>query len=863
MNKLILFSVILGLLVSPCFADALYEKYNVGDDGYASIYGSTWRGQTFTVGNTSNGVSHNITKINLKLYRYGDPGLINVSIKATDGDGKPIGNDLSIGSTNGDTLTTDSNGEWREITMSNYRLQNGIKYAVIVKAVSGNIFNNLRWRRDESSPTYLGGEYVYSTDSGSSWSLSDTEDWMFEIYGNYSSPVFSVSLNSPANQTITSDETHDFNFTVSGNEVIYNCSLYLNNSFYGNNVSVSNNTSTIITSSSIPDGFYKWYVNCTASLVTNKSKTREITIDLTNPVYSERSISSRQVGTNIEHRLKWNDLNLSGGGYIFSFCNGTWDGSNCNYNGDQVCYQETANNSSVDDGNCTLNYTGVYSFTGKWVNNQSVIDGSWGSYGEGNDSDSILYINYTKPQQAIGAEWQVKDHGTTINLSITNSCWNYNNNIISLKVQASHNHWTKWSCRNKTGWETLRWYHSDSWAYSIIYDDVYEEAIYWNLNGWIDDAYVQFNSSHCNEDYSECWSNVTKLITSTENVNVSWKVWVNDSVSNENQSENFVYLTINDTIHPAITTQQISTNYYNGTVNLSDINLVTDKKSLNVNVSATDANLQSVWARLYNSITDYIMSLVSGTIYSVDIDLSKGSYNISSFANDTAGNENNTANTSVTVSDFNLSTYLTLSSDYYWDTYSEITANSTINKVKYINDTGTGVSDKINVLGYYIDGTECEVNDIAQSVAGGVCEYTHTINKGDNWDDLELYDSNYGNGTPVTITETSVEVANDSGNEVKKRNVTISYYLPNGSSAPAGTFTNSTSLNICTDSDVDVANSEFLRYYNGTEFVDITPTNNATWELKTVGSKNFWVIKDDYCGSDGVLDFKVKVVSNN
>lgn len=481
-----------------------------------------------------------------------------------------------------------------------------------------------------------------------------------------------------------------------------------------------------------------------------------------------------------------------------------------------------------------------------------------------------------------------------------------------------------------------------------------------------------------------------------------------------------------DTTSPAITTQQISTNHYNGTVNLSDINLVTDKKQLNINVSATDANLESVWARLYNAVTDYIMSLVSGSTYEVNMSLSKGSYNISSFANDTTGNQNNTANTSATVADLDLSTYFTLS-NYYWDSYSEITANSTINKVKYINDTGTGISDKVNVLGYYIDGTSCEVDDVVQSVgyklyeryitsdddsnsfygtawkaqtftigntgtdeihtitsvklklyrggspetitvsikatdgvgkptgsdlcsgtlngsdftdsylsdwyefdlgagaslsastkyaivvravdgslfnklywmddctsssySGGsigsssdsgsswslntgadymfeeyggnkLCQYTHTINKNANWTDLEFYDSNYGNGTPVTMTETSFVVADDGGTEVKQKNVTMSYYYPNTTSAGAGTFTNATSMTICMDA--SVVSGEFLKVLNSTGgWEDITPATTGSFVEKTTAEGTIYYVKKiDACFSDGINDFVVKVKSS-
>ena len=44
---------------------------------------------------------------------------------------------------------------------------------------------------------------------------------------------FSITLNSPPNQTITKDVTPSFNFTVSGTEANYSCELFINDMGYG------------------------------------------------------------------------------------------------------------------------------------------------------------------------------------------------------------------------------------------------------------------------------------------------------------------------------------------------------------------------------------------------------------------------------------------------------------------------------------------------------------------------------------------------------------------------------------------------------------------------------------------------------
>ena len=95
------------------------------------------------------------------------------------------------------------------------------------------------------------------------------------------------------------------------------------------------------------------------------------------------------------------------------------------------CYQETANESTV----CGGLDTGNYSFEGDAEN---FIDGDWDtSITPGLDQTTVVYINYSKP---IGSKenynnWFVKDGAGETNLSIPNSCWNWNSSRIWLKVE--------------------------------------------------------------------------------------------------------------------------------------------------------------------------------------------------------------------------------------------------------------------------------------------------------------------------------------------------------------------------------------------------------------------------------------------
>lgn len=156
----------------------LYEYYNTGDDGSATVQGINWYAQTFTPS-----VAHKITSVKLKLYRTGSPGEITLSIRATSGN-HPTGADLCSGTTDGDTLTTDTAGEWREITLgAGYDLVAGTKYAIVVRVLTGDIDNKAHWRWDATSPSYTRGNLELSLNSGSSWTSYTGHDLMFEEYG--------------------------------------------------------------------------------------------------------------------------------------------------------------------------------------------------------------------------------------------------------------------------------------------------------------------------------------------------------------------------------------------------------------------------------------------------------------------------------------------------------------------------------------------------------------------------------------------------------------------------------------------------------------------------------------------------------
>lgn len=154
----------------------LFERNESSMVDYVEFTNTSWQAQTFTIGATGQDITHKLTSLTLLLHKDGSPGTITVSIRATDGEGKPTGADLSTGTTDGNTLIYEPS--WREISMSPYTLQAGTKYAIVIRAsapmgcfvVSG----------DE----YAGGFIYSSNNSGSTWYVINYTDGIFREYGD-------------------------------------------------------------------------------------------------------------------------------------------------------------------------------------------------------------------------------------------------------------------------------------------------------------------------------------------------------------------------------------------------------------------------------------------------------------------------------------------------------------------------------------------------------------------------------------------------------------------------------------------------------------------------------------------------------
>ena len=245
-------------------------------------------------------------------------------------------------------------------------------------------------------------------------------DQKYSIYCTYTAgggeTTFSITLNSPLNQTTTDDSTPDFNFTVSGTESSYSCELFINDTGYGT-ATANNNTPTIITANqSLSDGTYDWYINCTAGGVTNQSEVREITIIWTTPsaVYTSKSWNA-DCSDSVSWYNENNAIDDNTGTYTYADDMG---GTTCH---DYIIF-DLSSSKTIDqvrmymDTDCSRKYN-VYVTNdpteGNWGSSLGTI-GSDDCTGNINDWDTLDITN-TNGQYIVFERYETSDHYAYIN----------------------------------------------------------------------------------------------------------------------------------------------------------------------------------------------------------------------------------------------------------------------------------------------------------------------------------------------------------------------------------------------------------------------------------------------------------------
>ena len=293
------------------------------------------------------------------------------------------------------------------------------------------------------------------------------------------------------------------------------------------------------------------------------------------PTYSLNSTNSTAAGTPISHNLYWYDnqtYDTGLSGYIFQFCNGTWNGTNCLSNSCvfTITLNETnggnVGDSYVDSYYATTNYgTETYltidAYSGEiWWSyllwNLSVIP----SGSTITNANLSLYMYQADPD----ASHSATAYNTSNSWTEANITWN-NKTIASKKQGSTISTGTTadvrlyWNVTNAT----IHQFAQSNKNLSIMINDsvsTVTTAVQFGSKeyatvsqrpqlvitytasgtcGWINDSFVSMIGA-------TNWSNVTKVVNSTTGANIAWCVYANDTSNNWNGTScvnPFSYLT--------------------------------------------------------------------------------------------------------------------------------------------------------------------------------------------------------------------------------------------------------------------------------------------------------------------------------
>lgn len=172
----------------------LREYYDTGGDTPTYIYGDNCYAQTWTT--TS---AYNLGQVELYIWKTGSPTWALYVMIYETADGKPS-NWLKTYSL--PSSSCPSSPTWFNFTYTPFSLSASTKYAIVLKIQSGgDVSNCYNWEFDTGSSTYTGGDYGYSSDGGTTWTMTDGKDFMFKTYSATNS--YSSTASQGATVTLT------------------------------------------------------------------------------------------------------------------------------------------------------------------------------------------------------------------------------------------------------------------------------------------------------------------------------------------------------------------------------------------------------------------------------------------------------------------------------------------------------------------------------------------------------------------------------------------------------------------------------------------------------------------------------------
>lgn len=174
------------------------DQSQTTSNGAAALGSAVYRlASTFTAG-----VSEDLTKVELLMYREGTPPNITVEIHGTDGSGYPDNTPLASQSVDISGITTDSGGEWVEVVFNTPMTQVATtKYGIVVGDGWTDASNRFRWLQQTGADNYADGGKHYAT-TGENW-LPSNYDMTFKTYYGAADEYINIAGSLAAISTVS------------------------------------------------------------------------------------------------------------------------------------------------------------------------------------------------------------------------------------------------------------------------------------------------------------------------------------------------------------------------------------------------------------------------------------------------------------------------------------------------------------------------------------------------------------------------------------------------------------------------------------------------------------------------------------
>lgn len=182
---------VLDFIPQISFPSTIKFEYfeSIIDNQFGNENKNQYKGQRFRVGNLTAG-SYTLKGVTVMFYRGSTAsGELAFEIRAVTSDGLPNSTVLSRNTSfSVGGITTDSNGEYYNITMQEVDLKEGSNYSLVFNCTAcGSNENKVHWKINSTGgKAYDAGNVTISDDQGSTWSTFDF-DYYFQLWGDETS----------------------------------------------------------------------------------------------------------------------------------------------------------------------------------------------------------------------------------------------------------------------------------------------------------------------------------------------------------------------------------------------------------------------------------------------------------------------------------------------------------------------------------------------------------------------------------------------------------------------------------------------------------------------------------------------------